>query len=751
MRKLSDIVQPISLREICEIVEALQSEIEDTEVLPAPDAEGEKEFVKLHKTEKHADRAGNKANVRNGGGIKEAPYKKAPKDNGFPKEVKEENLDEVKNMPADEIFTDKGIGPLRVKKDDRSPTSPSFKALVKNAVDRRAALVKKLKLNDEVEEIDEDTKKGDSTYFKTRRSSRKAYKNSQEKMPFMSKLTNFATLGAIGAAHRAARGEDWADYENRSQSVSNQKKKLGIRRYTDFNEETENIDETMKSSIHQTNKGGWGYYHAPTSSLNNTYKSKEEAKAGLKTQIDKWTGAGRSKIKMYGHMDKRSKEYKAGECGRIKEETDLDEKWEYNKPIRSPVKGYKTDAKGNIILYKKDAKRIQHGKPSRKLSGRTYEPVKEDAEQLQLDELSVFKMQKFQKSARERIDNEFRKAGKYADKGWTKGADRAAGRAIKHQVYGTEKADEIIKKKTGTYNPSLPQKVVDKIADKMHSRNLRKEEAIDEGEAKDRPFAKLAAQVAFGNQGSKALAAGRCPSCKGEAKEFKDELSKKEYSISGMCQKCQDKVFHEENLDEVSTNKARGYLKTSGPAQKSLKRNWSNMQNRGPDGFDGSKSWGDYRDPAGGPSNDAYKRMNQNKVKGRALARKKLDPSSSAKVHTEEKNEPTSMASTYKDDRVGVRSKKKKEPTILVCPKGYKGGGKVSRIPKSEYDPKKHSLAEGKIMNAVIGFIEKREKDRMAGVKDSRERSMAYAKKHKLPMTKDAIAKRGYKYSPYED
>lgn len=34
-----------------------------------------------------------------------------------------------------------------------------------------------------------------------------------------------------------------------------------------------------------------------------------------------------------------------------------------------------------------------------------------------------------------------------------------------------------------------------------------------------------------------------CTMCGGEAKEFKDELSRREYTISGMCQKCQDKTF----------------------------------------------------------------------------------------------------------------------------------------------------------------------------------------------------------------
>lgn len=31
--------------------------------------------------------------------------------------------------------------------------------------------------------------------------------------------------------------------------------------------------------------------------------------------------------------------------------------------------------------------------------------------------------------------------------------------------------------------------------------------------------------------------------CGGPATEFRDQLSKKEYTISGLCQSCQDKVF----------------------------------------------------------------------------------------------------------------------------------------------------------------------------------------------------------------
>lgn len=37
-----------------------------------------------------------------------------------------------------------------------------------------------------------------------------------------------------------------------------------------------------------------------------------------------------------------------------------------------------------------------------------------------------------------------------------------------------------------------------------------------------------------------------CVICEGEANEFRDELSKREYTISGLCQHCQDEGFEEE-------------------------------------------------------------------------------------------------------------------------------------------------------------------------------------------------------------
>jgi len=42
---------------------------------------------------------------------------------------------------------------------------------------------------------------------------------------------------------------------------------------------------------------------------------------------------------------------------------------------------------------------------------------------------------------------------------------------------------------------------------------------------------------------STAMAQGKCVSCGGDASEFKDDISAKEYTISGLCQECQDEAF----------------------------------------------------------------------------------------------------------------------------------------------------------------------------------------------------------------
>jgi hypothetical protein len=44
------------------------------------------------------------------------------------------------------------------------------------------------------------------------------------------------------------------------------------------------------------------------------------------------------------------------------------------------------------------------------------------------------------------------------------------------------------------------------------------------------------------------IKSGKCPFCGNSInmEDFKDELSKKEFKISGLCQVCQDDVFKEE-------------------------------------------------------------------------------------------------------------------------------------------------------------------------------------------------------------
>ena len=50
----------------------------------------------------------------------------------------------------------------------------------------------------------------------------------------------------------------------------------------------------------------------------------------------------------------------------------------------------------------------------------------------------------------------------------------------------------------------------------------------------------------FGRRRHNSIVDDVCVTCGGDAKEFKDELSKREYTISGLCQECQDNVFGEE-------------------------------------------------------------------------------------------------------------------------------------------------------------------------------------------------------------
>lgn len=46
-----------------------------------------------------------------------------------------------------------------------------------------------------------------------------------------------------------------------------------------------------------------------------------------------------------------------------------------------------------------------------------------------------------------------------------------------------------------------------------------------------------------GTDRRKAIRADVCSICKGEATTFRDAISEREYTISGWCQKCQDRNF----------------------------------------------------------------------------------------------------------------------------------------------------------------------------------------------------------------
>jgi hypothetical protein len=52
---------------------------------------------------------------------------------------------------------------------------------------------------------------------------------------------------------------------------------------------------------------------------------------------------------------------------------------------------------------------------------------------------------------------------------------------------------------------------------------------------------------AYGRTGSESIKADICVACGKPAVEFTDELSRREYAISGLCQECQDRIF---NYDE---------------------------------------------------------------------------------------------------------------------------------------------------------------------------------------------------------
>jgi hypothetical protein len=58
--------------------------------------------------------------------------------------------------------------------------------------------------------------------------------------------------------------------------------------------------------------------------------------------------------------------------------------------------------------------------------------------------------------------------------------------------------------------------------------------------------ARYAAIVAFGRQAGRRLDDGMCPRCGKPPGKFRDEVSVREYGITGLCQPCQDVIFRED-------------------------------------------------------------------------------------------------------------------------------------------------------------------------------------------------------------
>ena len=63
--------------------------------------------------------------------------------------------------------------------------------------------------------------------------------------------------------------------------------------------------------------------------------------------------------------------------------------------------------------------------------------------------------------------------------------------------------------------------------------------------SKDPAIEKLADSLTLNGSRTTCIKCNVCTWCGGPASEFKDDLSRKEYTISGFCQKCQDKTFGE--------------------------------------------------------------------------------------------------------------------------------------------------------------------------------------------------------------
>ena len=55
----------------------------------------------------------------------------------------------------------------------------------------------------------------------------------------------------------------------------------------------------------------------------------------------------------------------------------------------------------------------------------------------------------------------------------------------------------------------------------------------------------------FGRSRSLAIAGNGCVKCGESATDFRDEISRKEFGISGFCQSCQDDIFGGPDEDDI--------------------------------------------------------------------------------------------------------------------------------------------------------------------------------------------------------
>ena len=70
---------------------------------------------------------------------------------------------------------------------------------------------------------------------------------------------------------------------------------------------------------------------------------------------------------------------------------------------------------------------------------------------------------------------------------------------------------------------------------------MKLSEAVEE--APKSPEIKEFLEAVFGRSSS--IENQVCTSCGESAKDFQDKMSRREYSISGLCQQCQDEVFND--------------------------------------------------------------------------------------------------------------------------------------------------------------------------------------------------------------